>query len=167
MPLSWADDIPEGLFSNLPDLPDLVIHNAPSTLPPIFSPNPQHPDTPDNMEEAFAELGITDPALGYPATWDYAESESQAKEPGSSDDASESLWDDYEEPKPVVEELLCTDHGRICKRGICKTYAKQLREVEKAKKMKENPGGSRGKGRGKGRSGSKSFDRSLWLKTTY
>lgn len=152
MPLSWADDIPEGLFSDLPDLPEFVIHNAPSTLPPIFSPNPQRPHTPDNMEDAFAELGITDSALGYPATWEYSDS-SQVKDPELSADGPESLWDDYEEAKPEVQELLCTDHGRICKKGICKTYSRQLREVEKAKKMAENRGGSRGKGRGKGRGG--------------
>lgn len=148
-PASWADDIPPGLF------PDVVVHNPPSTLPPIFYPNSQSPEVADSLEDAFAELGLADPAWGYPATWEYPETP-QTNEPETY--VSESLWRDYEEEKPVVQELLCTDHGKICKRGICKTYGKQLREAEKAKKMAErsSASGSRGKGRGKGR-GSKPF----------
>jgi hypothetical protein len=146
---SWADDIPPGLF------PDIIVNNAQSTLPPLddFARNPvtpNHPDVPDNIEDAFAELEMADPVLGYASTWEFADNQ-QAKIPELPAAVSGSLWDDYEEEKPVVEELLCADHGRICKKGICKTYAKQLKEVERAKKMAENPKGDRGRGRGRGR----------------
>lgn len=82
--------------------------------------------------------------------WEYDVAQKKSS-PEISTAVSGSLWDDYVEPKPVVQELLCADHGRICKKGICKTYAKQLKEQERAKKMAESPGGERGKGRGKGR----------------
>jgi hypothetical protein len=152
---SWADDIPPGLF------PDIIINNAQSTLPPLddFAPAisviPNHPDVPDNIVEAFAELEVADPVLGYASAWECADNQ-QLKIPEPPAAVSESLWDDYEESNLVVQEdLFCTDHGRICKKGICKTYAKQLREAEKAKKMAENLKGDRGrgKGRGKGRGG--------------
>lgn len=150
---SWADDIPEGLF------PDLIITNAPSSLPPLRDFNPptpppralDHSDVPANLEDALAALDMSDP-MGYTSAWEYADA-SDTKEPESVTEQSGSLWDDYEEEKPVVERLLCTDHGRICKKGICKTYARQLREKEKEKKMAENPGGGRGRGRGNGRGG--------------
>lgn len=125
-PLSWADDVPPGLF------PDVVIHNAPSTLPPIFSSGLQSPEVPDNLEDAFADLGL-DSEVDCPAKWEYTDN---SHKNGSGDYVSESLWNDYEEETPVVEEL-CIDHGRICKRGICKTYAKQLKAAEKAKKEAE------------------------------
>jgi hypothetical protein len=150
---SWADDMPPGLF------PDIIINNAPSTLPPLddFARNPvirNHPDIPDNIEDAFAELEMADPLMGYVSTWETADNQ-LVKIPELPTAVSESLWDDYEEQKPVTQELLCTDHGRICKKGICKTYAKQLRDIERAKKMadKAKGDGGRGRGRGRGRGG--------------
>lgn len=150
---SWADDMPPGLF------PDIIINNAPSTLPPLddFARNPvirNHPDIPDNIEDAFAELEMADPLMGYVSTWETADNQ-LVKIPELPTAVSESLWDDYEEQKPVTQELLCTDHGRICKKGICKTYAKQLRDIERAKKMadKAKGDGARGRGRGRGRGG--------------
>jgi hypothetical protein len=151
---SWADDIPPGLF------PDIIVNNAQSSLPPLddFAPGipitPNHPDVPDNIEEAFAELQVADPTQGYVSPWECADNQ-QVKIP-EIPAVSGSLWDDYEEEKPApVQGLLCTDHGRICKKGICKTYAKQLRDIERAKKdaerakkMAENPKGDRGRGKG-------------------
>jgi hypothetical protein len=94
---SRADDIPEGSFSNLPDRPDRPnLHNTSSTLPSIFWPNPQRPDTRDRMEEAFTE-----------------NSESQAKE--------RSYWTSYE--TQLGQKLV---HKRIYKKGVCKTYAKRF-----------------------------------------
>ena len=154
---SWADDIPPGLF------PDIIVNNAQSSLPPLddFAPGipitPNHPDIPDNLEQAFAELEVADPTMGYVSNWEYANTQ-QVEIPEIPDAVPGSLWDDYEKGEPEPVQGLCADHGRICKKGICKTYAKQLRDIERAKKdaerakkMAENPKGDRG--RGKGRSG--------------
>lgn len=145
---SWADDIPIGLF------PEIIVNNAQSTLPPLDDSAPglpvttNHRDIPDNLEDVLAELDKPDPDWGHTPTWEYADSH-RVKTPDTPAPASGSLWDDYEEEKPVVQELLCADHGKICKKGICQTYAKQLRDTERAKKMAENSKGDRGKGKGK------------------
>jgi hypothetical protein len=108
-------------------------------------------DVPDNIEEAFNELNMADPTVGYTSEWELKNLSVETSE--SPVVASESLWDDYGEQKPVVPEELCKDHGRICKKGICKTYAKQLRDAAKAKKVAESPQKDLGKGRVRGRGG--------------
>lgn len=64
-----------------------------------------------------------------------------------------SLWDDYvdddeDDDDPQDNQLdlvkaalkqpgLCREHNRVCKRGICKWYAAQLREEEKERRKME------------------------------
>ncbi|EKM53677.1 uncharacterized protein PHACADRAFT_148424 [Phanerochaete carnosa HHB-10118-sp] len=51
------------------------------------------------------------------------------------EDAEENLWADnaVEEKLAGPTELLCKAHGVICKKGICREYARQLRELERKK----------------------------------
>ncbi|KAI0311919.1 hypothetical protein OF83DRAFT_1148721 [Amylostereum chailletii] len=51
------------------------------------------------------------------------------------DDASavehQDLWQGWQDPKPekiLPGKVLCHEHGIVCKKGICKWYAKQLKE---------------------------------------
>ncbi|KAJ7469325.1 hypothetical protein B0H11DRAFT_2043963 [Mycena galericulata] len=62
----------------------------------------------------------------------------------------ESLWgdeDDSEQRKQKAAEILCTVHGIICKKGICKEYARMLREKERADREKEREATRGGKGK--------------------
>ncbi|KAJ7076664.1 hypothetical protein B0H15DRAFT_925112 [Mycena belliarum] len=64
----------------------------------------------------------------------------------------ESLWGDEDDAeKKKKTEILCTVHGIICKKGICKEYSRLLREKERAEARKGSDGG-KGKG-GKGGTG--------------
>ena len=51
---------------------------------------------------------------------------------------TENLWADYPAetpaPAPVV---LCKVHGKLCKKGICREYKRQLREAERMKEAEE------------------------------
>jgi len=120
-----------------------------------------------NIQEGVDKLYVTE---GYQS--DYTERR------------SESLWEDYDKEKGVEEEdRLCTEHGRICKKGICKTYSKLLWEAEKAKKVaerekkvaerekkvaeREKKKAEREKKKGKGRNRGKGKDESdLWAAET-
>jgi hypothetical protein len=55
------------------------------------------------------------------------------------EDVVESLWgeDDDVERKKQADVILCTVHGIICKKGICKEYARLLREKERADREAE------------------------------
>lgn len=56
--------------------------------------------------------------------------------PSDEVDTKGSLWDDYEddeEPEPAPDVIICTVHGKLCKKGICKQYKSQLRAIEKPK----------------------------------
>jgi hypothetical protein len=46
----------------------------------------------------------------------------------------ENLWGDEDDVVKKQAEILCTVHGIICKKGICKEYAKILREKERAER---------------------------------
>ncbi|KAL4260373.1 hypothetical protein AB1N83_009377 [Pleurotus pulmonarius] len=65
---------------------------------------------------------------------------------------TESLWgeDDIGEKKAAEPAILCTTHGLICKKGICRDYARQLREYNKAQGVANGnrPNDSGGKKRG-------------------
>ncbi|KAJ7119370.1 hypothetical protein C8R43DRAFT_1137074 [Mycena crocata] len=58
----------------------------------------------------------------------------------------ESLWgaDDEDDSarmnKKPADSLLCSVHGIICKKGICKEYSKMLRDKERSEKEKERKG---------------------------
>jgi hypothetical protein len=99
--------------------PDIQVNNTQSTLPPLDDLTPSLFDFPDHFGDPLAEM-----------------------------DRADLVFPDDEEEKPVVQELLCTDHGISCKKSLCKTYAKQLREAERAKRMAENSERSRGRGKG-------------------
>ncbi|KZP28423.1 hypothetical protein FIBSPDRAFT_258477 [Athelia psychrophila] len=157
-PVSWADDIPTGLF------PNVVVSNAQSTLPPLSSnaaapQSTRHAKVNDGqyLEDAFEQLGVADPMEDYAPTWELEGAQSvkgatPTMQPAVSDT---NLWDDWKEPQPAAE-MLCTDHGKICKKGICKTYYKQLKDIERAKKdaeREENEAKKKGKGKGKGKRG--------------
>lgn len=74
----------------------------------------------------------------------------------------DSLWGDPLEDRKKKnkskngkdeEVLLCTYHGKVCSRGICKVYEKQLREQKKLKESQEprdwrSGTGGRNNGRG-------------------
>ncbi|KAF7977947.1 hypothetical protein HWV62_11802 [Athelia sp. TMB] len=164
---SWADDVPVGLF------PDIIMSKNQSTLPALSSnaalPRPAgHVEVHDHLEDAFEELGLADPTEGYAPNWEYEAAAAIPAIPVSSTSTTsnnmDSLWDDYDpEPKSAEkDELLCMDHGKICKKGICKTYHRQLKEAERAKKEAEwaakeaekGKGKGRGKGKGKGKGNS-------------
>lgn len=44
---------------------------------------------------------------------------------------------DKDKKKKAIEVLLCTYHGKVCSRGICKVYEKQLREQKEQQKQRE------------------------------
>ncbi|KAJ7142213.1 hypothetical protein C8R44DRAFT_657986 [Mycena epipterygia] len=53
------------------------------------------------------------------------------------EDVVESLWgddDDAEKKRKAADAVLCKVHGIICKKGICKEYARMLREKERAER---------------------------------
>jgi len=55
----------------------------------------------------------------------------------------DSLWgdpmEDKNKPKKDGGELLCEYHGKVCSRGICKVYEKQLREQQKKSREEQGP----------------------------
>ncbi|KAJ6579949.1 hypothetical protein DFH09DRAFT_1076855 [Mycena vulgaris] len=69
----------------------------------------------------------------------------------------ESLWgdDDDAEKKKKADAILCTVHGIICKKGICKEYARMLREKERAERDAASRGGGGGGGWNKANGGNK------------
>jgi len=83
----------------------------------------------------------------------------------------DSLWGDPLEERnknknksknKKEEELLCDYHGKVCSRGICKVYEKQLREQKKLKEAKESQnwrGGKGGPNNGRGERGNRGFTR--------
>lgn len=87
-------------------------------------------------------------------------------------EVGDSLWGDpLEKINQKLQEgdgvPLCDFHGKICSRGICKIYEKQLREYQKKKKEKEkeskepqnwrnaNSGQYNGRGGPRGRGGAR------------
>ncbi|KAJ7119354.1 hypothetical protein C8R43DRAFT_86222 [Mycena crocata] len=70
--------------------------------------------------------------------WDYGGGFKAQKE-----EVVESLWGAEDEDdsarmnKKPADSLLCSVHGIICKKGICKEYAKMLRDKERAERDAE------------------------------
>jgi hypothetical protein len=62
---------------------------------------------------------------------------------------AEAQWKELQAPK-TEQPIICDAHGIICKKGICREYAKQLREAERAK---NEPALTPKKGRARGRGG--------------
>ena len=154
--MSWADEVEY----------DIVNQKAPSTLPPLNDYNPpvslsypaEHPDVSANLEGKLAELGISDDTTDYVADWEQDVPADAVPTETNAIGASESLWDNYEEEqKPSKDVIRCEDHGRVCKKGICQTYSRQLAVQRRKEQMANNPirgkGSGRGAGKGKGRKG--------------
>jgi hypothetical protein len=67
-------------------------------------------------------------------------------------DEGKGLWGAEDEDNSAVNKkpadaILCTVHGIICKKGICREYARILREKERAEKAEKDraaSGGSKG-----------------------
>ena len=82
----------------------------------------------------------------------------------------DSLWGDPLEERnkknkskdKKEEDLLCDYHGKVCSRGICKVYEKQLREQRKLREAKESQnwrGGNGGPNNGRGGRGGRGIPR--------
>lgn len=86
------------------------------------------------LDEDFLDAATDDWDVGQYAYEDAA-FEPQEEEP------VEDLWADYGQPtapEPQPEgTIICSAHGKICKKGICKEYARQLREIERKKADEE------------------------------
>lgn len=162
---SWADEV-EGTY-------DIVNHKAPSTLPPLDDYNPpvssswpaEHPEVAADLEGKLADLEVHDHTFDYAANWEQDVTADTVSVGPVAVEESESLWNDYEEEQKTSKEdkLLCSDHGRVCKKGICQTYSRQLAAQKRAEQMANNPrgrgrGGGRGKGRGSGGRGDQAND---------
>lgn len=65
---------------------------------------------------------------------------------------TESLWgdDDIGEKKAAEPAILCKTHGLICKKGICRDYARQLREYNKAQGIVSGTHSNDGDGKKRG-----------------
>lgn len=94
---------------------------------------------PGKWDEPMSTHVWSDHPIADGATWDDtpADAEAQWRE----------LNDDKEKEKPII----CNAHGIICKKGICREYAKQVRDAERAQKdTSSNNKKAKGRGRGKG-----------------
>ncbi|KAJ8586439.1 hypothetical protein M405DRAFT_843857 [Rhizopogon salebrosus TDB-379] len=103
-------------------------------------------DDPDLAELDAIAPGSWEPTAqgtwsGYPeadgVTWDDTPVDAEAQ------------WTELQAPK-TEQPIICNAHGIICKKGICREYAKQLREAERAK---NEPALTPKKGRARGRGG--------------
>ncbi|KAJ7073160.1 hypothetical protein C8F01DRAFT_1106317 [Mycena amicta] len=93
----------------------------------------------------------------YVAEWEKAAiialSDVSAPEP---EQDGANLWgeeDDIEQKKKKTQEILCTVHGIICKKGICQEYARLLRMVEGGKTKSANNGSGKAKTTGSTKNG--------------
>lgn len=66
----------------------------------------------------------------------YAYDQEQISAPDE-EEVEENLWADYGATEEQPKEPLCRAHGIICRKGICREYAKQLRELERKKAEEE------------------------------
>ncbi|CAL1711707.1 unnamed protein product [Somion occarium] len=157
----WARG-PPGLSPNLP--PGLLNTNSAPIRSPVYSSSPSK-DVADwsavppalsrgtsdassdsgaqSLHRNIAELNIEDEfdmdddnEEGLPVIYGAEEitNDQLPEEP------QESLWGNYEaegDPEPPPDEIVCTIHGTTCKKGICRQYASQAREVERTKRQEE------------------------------
>ncbi|KAF7301440.1 hypothetical protein MIND_00709300 [Mycena indigotica] len=65
----------------------------------------------------------------------------------------ENLWgeeDDIEQKKKQTQEILCTVHGIICKKGICQEYSRLLKQKEREERSKKASSNNRTNNNNKG-----------------
>lgn len=59
----------------------------------------------------------------------------------TTEEVTENLWADYGQETVQAaadpDEIICTEHGKLCKRGICSQYKKQKRDHERRKQEAE------------------------------
>lgn len=90
----------------------------------------------DDFEEDMAGLRVAPDA--WEATtdgWGEGQFDYNQEAYGAPDDSEpvENLWADYtpEKEKPPAPETMCPEHGKLCKKGICGVYKKQMRALER------------------------------------
>ncbi|KAG2127214.1 hypothetical protein DEU56DRAFT_530614 [Suillus clintonianus] len=93
---------------------------------------------PGKWDEPMSTQVWSDYLSAEGVTWDDA--------PADAETQRRELGEDKEQEQPII----CNAHGIICKKGICREYAKQVRDADRAQ---NHVGGDtkKGKGRGKGR----------------
>jgi hypothetical protein len=97
--------------------------------------------------------GARNDAVGYIEPWEEEDGDEMGTHYGVEgnqgyDDQGGSLWD--EQPAPVKqgeEEILCPEHGNICKKGICEAYSVMIREKRRIAREQAGDGKSKGKGK--------------------
>ena len=59
----------------------------------------------------------------------------------ATEEVVENLWADYgtkqQVPEASPDEIVCSQHGKLCRKGICAVYKKQKREAERRKQEAE------------------------------
>lgn len=89
------------------------------------------------MEELNVDENLWETATDDWNTGPYAQDDQPAdaaKEP------EEDLWSNWERPaeKPKeAESIICRVHGKVCPKGICREYKRQLKEQERKKQEEE------------------------------
>ncbi|KAG1788324.1 uncharacterized protein HD556DRAFT_863198 [Suillus plorans] len=118
----------------------------------------------DSMERALDGLSVhdgdMDPDLAEldsiaPGRWDEPASTDvwPTADGATWDDApadAEAQWMELNDNKEQEKPIICNAHGIICRKGICREYAKQVRDAERAQKD-TGSNNKKGKGRGRGR----------------
>jgi hypothetical protein len=95
-----------------------------------------------DLEDDMAELRIHPDAWEVTTDgWGTGEFDYNQAAYGAPEDEEpqENLWADYAVPvQPVMlePEIMCKVHGKLCSKGICKEYKRQLREIERQKEIK-------------------------------
>lgn len=92
---------------------------------------------PGKWDEPTSTQVWSDYPIADGATWDDA--------PADAETQWRELNDDKQQEKPII----CNAHGIICKKGICREYAKQVRDAERAQKDATS-NNKKGRGRGRG-----------------
>lgn len=141
-------------------------------LTPEDDPYKVHVQISDSMERALDELSVhddIDPNLAEldsiaPGRWDepmstQVWSDHPIADGATWDDApadAETQWRELNNNNEQEKPIVCNAHGIICKKGICREYAKQVRDAERAQKdatSNNKKGKGKGRGRGFGRGG--------------
>jgi hypothetical protein len=94
---------------------------------------------PGNWGEPMSTQVWSDHPIADGVTWDDAPAD------------AETQWREQNDDKEQEKPIICNAHGIICKKGICREYAKQVRDAERAQKdATSNNKKAKGRGRGKG-----------------
>ena len=91
---------------------------------------------PPDIETAMGEELDVDDSEWETAADDRGPYETPAE---SAEDPNEDLWATWKpaEPAKPKDDVICQEHGPLCKKGICRVYKRQLREAERKKQEEE------------------------------